>query len=100
MKRDLSARLLTPYGTEFEPPMTLEKACYEAITITLPEDQQSDVSKKLKLHQVACKIAAGGVVDFAAEDVALIKDRVGKVWSAIVVGAAFPILDRDFAELS
>jgi hypothetical protein len=98
MKRDLSIKLLTPYGAEFEPSMTLEKVCYEAVTITLPEDQQADAGKKLMLYRIACKIAIGGVVDFTAEEVALLKDRVGKAWNAIVVGAAFTFLDCDFTE--
>lgn len=97
MKKDLTQELKNPYGKPFEPAtITLEQACFQAVSAALPEDQKLPVPDKLKLYRVAQKISAGGVVDFSVEELTLIKQRVGQTWSTLVIGAAYDILDADY----
>jgi hypothetical protein len=97
MKKDLAQELKNPYGKPFEPEaITLEQTCFQAVSAALPTDQALPVPDKLKLYRVAQKISAGGVVDFSVEELTLIKERIGKTWSTLVIGAAFDILDADY----
>lgn len=97
MKKDLTQELKNPYGKPFEPAsITLEQACFQAVSAALPEDQGLPVQEKLKLYRAAQKISASGVADFTVEELTLIKERIGKTWSTLVIGAAFDVLDADY----
>lgn len=98
MKKDLNTVLLNAYGKPFEPSMTLDAVCFQALNAMLPDDEKLNPDDKLKIYRVGKKIAAGGIVDFSAEELALIKGRVGKMYGAMSVGAIYEILDADYVE--
>jgi hypothetical protein len=101
MKKNLSQELKSPYGKSFEPAaITLEQACFQAVSAALPTDQALPLPDKLKLYRMAQKINSGGVQDFSVEELTLIKERIHKTWSNLVIGAAFDILDADYVETS
>jgi hypothetical protein len=99
MKRDLRLELTTPYGKSFEPVLTLESACFQALSGMIEEDKHSSAEQKLKLYRLSHKVAKGGVVDFTTEELALVKERIGKVYGALVVGASYELLDQDYVPL-
>jgi len=96
MKKDLNTAILDPYKNIITIAPRLEVVCYEAVVGILPEDRTMSMPDKLTLHRISIKIATGGVVDFSIEELSLIKERIGKVWSSLVVGAAYDILDADY----
>lgn len=98
MKRDLTRILLNVYGKPFEPETRLEVACFQALSTVFESDQRLSAEDKLKIYRLGKKVAAGGVVDFSTEELALIKERINKTFGAMPAGAVMEILDADYAE--
>jgi len=51
--------------------------------------------EKVKKYELAKRIYAGGDIDLVAEEVALIKERVGESYAPIIVGQLFELLDSE-----
>jgi hypothetical protein len=98
MKRDLDQVLMNAYGKPFEPTMALGVACFQALNSAIDSDQRLTAEDKLKMYRVGKKIAIGGIVDFSPEEIVLIKERVGKLYGAMAMGAICEILDADYVE--
>jgi len=73
-------------------PMTLSDAAVGALESALPDDG-TDAKKKFERDLLARKVYNNAKAELSPEDVAAIKDRIGKVWNAPQVGAAWPLLD-------
>ena len=56
-------------------------------------EQNIPVEEKVKRFQLALRIANGGALDIALEDVVLLKNIIGKAYPPLVVGRAFELLD-------
>jgi hypothetical protein len=83
--------LMQPPGPEgANVPATLAWVASEAL---LRATDEKDGQKKYKLYALALKVGAGGEVDLKAEDIALIKARIGEQFAPLVVGRAFDLLD-------
>lgn len=94
MKRNLDAPILDLEGRPFEDQATLKTVSFLAATASLPSDQNLSVSSKLELYSLAQKLHTGGEVDLTAEEISLLKDRIGKTFaSVIVIGRAFELLE-------
>jgi hypothetical protein len=70
-------------------PATLAWVASEAL---LRATEEKDAQVKYKYYSLALKIGGGGVHDLKAEDVALIKQKVGEQFAPLVVGRAFDLL--------
>lgn len=96
MKRNLDTLILNIDGQPFEDSATLKTVCFLAATATLPTDQNAPIANKLALYALAQKLHIGGEVDLTAEEIALLKERIGKAFaSVVVIGRAFELLEKD-----
>lgn len=77
---------------EFEP-LTLSLLCVTALYSTIDEDRNSAAKLKFERDELARKIYKKSSVTLTAEEIATLKERVGKVYSAAQVGAAWRLLD-------
>ena len=73
--------------------LTLGDVCVQALETPLEEDKQMDGSKKFALDQLARKIYHNKAATLSLEDLTLLKQRVGKAYGPLVVGAAWRLLD-------
>lgn len=73
--------------------LTLGEASVTALENTLEEDKTATGAEKFKRDELARKVYKKSDVVLTAEEIALIKDRIGKSYGALVVGAAWRILD-------
>jgi hypothetical protein len=96
MKRDLEQVLINVFGKPFEPSLTLGGACFQALNGVFDSDAKLNGDEKMKIYRVGKKVANGGVVDFSTEELAMIKERVGKMYGAMSVGAIFDTMDADY----
>jgi hypothetical protein len=72
---------------------TLRTVLLGACLNTLRADELMDAKQKVELYLLSKKIASKGDADLAIEEVALLKDRVGKAYNPLVVGRVYEILD-------
>ena len=101
MKIDFSAILLNlqdepllqPVSKEGEKPLpaTLAWVTSEAL---LRATEEKDGQKKYQLYSLAMRVGNGGEVEVKAEDIALIKQKIGEQFAPLVVGRAFDLLER------
>ena len=76
-------------------PLTLRKACTDALTANFQDEQNLDPKKKAERGWLAMKIHnhPDPAIDLSVEDVALCKDLIGKRYNPLVVAIAWEILD-------
>lgn len=98
MKRNLDLPILQLDGQPFKDDPTLGTVCFLAVTGSLPNDERQDGAQKMRLYGLAQKVHGGGVVDLTAEDVALLKERIGRAFTVLVVGRAYELLEADLSE--
>jgi hypothetical protein len=72
--------------------LKLGEACAQALLADAPDERANSASKAQRFD-VWLKIKAGGEVDLKAEEIALIKERIGTVGTTLLVGRAFALLD-------
>ena len=100
MKRNLNEMILTLDGVPFDDNSTLKTICFSAVTSPHRSDENSTVEQKMKLYSLAIKINTGGVVDFTAEEISVLKERIGKLFGHVIVfGRAFELLEKDYIEV-
>lgn len=75
-------------------PMTLGDAAIVALETPIEDDRKDTGDEKFKRDMLARKIYldAPSVV-LTVEETALIKERIGKIYGPIVVGATWPLID-------
>ena len=73
--------------------VTLGDAATVALEATIDEDRNIDPKIKFERDQLARKIYKNAHAALSPEDVATIKQRIGKVFGPTQVGAAWPLLD-------
>lgn len=96
MKRDFDALILKLDGEPFEDKATLKTVAFLSVTTPLQEDSMLPVEQKMKLYGLAQKVHRGGIVDLSAEDMALLKSRIGSVFNnVVVIGRAFDLLENE-----
>lgn len=90
---NLDKELLNEEGQPFRDKTTVKKAL--TLAAATPLQEQESVDAKYKLGMIAIKLqqARRGVVELSAEDVTLLKDRVGKLYGPIVVLRLHDILE-------
>jgi hypothetical protein len=76
-----------------EDEVTLASIAVRALMANFPDEQNLPGEDKFKRFALAMKIKDGGEVAVSAEDVSLLKRLIGKLYTPLVVGRAFPLLD-------
>lgn len=74
-------------------PMTLGDAAVTALDTPIDTDRGEAGDAKFKRDELARKIYHQKSVVLTVEEMATIKERIGKYWGPVVVGAAWPLLD-------
>lgn len=76
-------------------PLTLREACVTALMTDISgrsgEPEMRSGVQKWEAGKLASRLA--GELSLTAEEITLLKERVGLLWSASVVLAAWPLLD-------
>ncbi len=89
----LDGKAITLTSAPDSPPATLSDIAIMALTAQFNDEQTMPGSKKFELYELARKVYHGKAVVLTAEEVATLKDRIGRFWGPSVVGAAWPLLD-------
>ncbi len=95
MKIDLNATLTDLFGNvlkDGEAPVTLRNIIQNALIGQLRGDENLTGAEKFSLYNLAAKTTEAAS-DFSIEDLATIKDRVGRAYSQVVIGPAFKLLE-------
>lgn len=77
--------------------MTLAKVACDAIMAEMPDEKRSG-KQKAEAYELALRIMAGRTIEISIEEAALIKDRIGKAYGALVVGQCWPLLEKSEPE--
>lgn len=108
MKIDFTRKLTTIEGQELtyavsacancgrpreEKLRTMRNACVDALTSVMAHDQGETGTSKLERYQLALRIHNEDVVDLTAEEIVIIKTRVGMAFGPMVVGQVWPMLE-------
>lgn len=92
---DLSGRPVPEGAEEGSPVLTLRSAIVTALLTPFKGDETMEGPAKLKHFLLAQRVHGDDAPDLKAEDIALIKARIGKGYAALVVGRAFELLDPE-----
>lgn len=88
--------LTTDYDTEGNSiaiPLTLRKTIIDAINNQL-EGEVVTAEQKTKTFGLSVKLYENREVQLTADDITFIKERVGKVWNAVVYGRICELFDN------
>jgi len=73
--------------------MTLSDVAMNALETMIEEDKQMSGSDKYKQDELAHKFYMNKRAVLTVEEIALIKTRIGKLYSPLIVGASWRLLD-------
>jgi hypothetical protein len=73
--------------------MTLRSVCTNALLTQTRDEANLPGEDKVRRYELALQITNEDVVDLPPKDVALIQELVGKLYTALVVGQVWEILD-------
>lgn len=91
---NITAEILDLNGASADPPLLLRTVLTEALLSPLRGDEGLVGGDKARHFRLAMRIAAADTsIDLIAEEVALLKDRIGRGYPALVVGRAWDLLD-------
>lgn len=77
---------------------TLGDVALYALIVPSEDEKNLDPKKKFERDRLARKIYKNAHAMLSPEDVALIKDRIGRTSTVVQVGAAWPLLDPTLAD--
>jgi hypothetical protein len=100
MKIDFSGQITNlanqPVKDEAEKPLTLGSVAIAALLNNMPGDDALSAEKKVTLAVIAQQVHnAEGEVSLSVEDVALVKERIGKAYGPLVVMKAYQLIDAE-----
>ena len=78
MNIDMTQMLVNPDGSPIEDGLTLSKVSFQVLWNPIRGDENTGADVKARCGQLAIKIADKEVVDLSAEEISLIKERVGR----------------------
>lgn len=79
---------------------TLQTAIVNAVLSPLQQGQNEKGTEKVKKYDLAMKVyKSDGEVELSAEDIVLIKERIADVFSPLVVGQCFNLLENQGKEI-
>lgn len=74
-------------------PLTLKDVSIFALVTPTEDERNLDPKKKFDRDHLARKIYKNPKITLSPDEVSLIKERIGKVYGATVIGSAWPMLD-------
>lgn len=81
---------------ESAPPMSLSTVCVNALLGFDPqEDARLEGTEKLRRFNLAQKLYNGGWVEVTAEEVALLKTLVNRMYAPLIVGRVWQVLESN-----
>ncbi len=89
--RDLEGQALQVPSTTGTKDATLAIVATKAL---LDADVREDGAAKVRAFNLALRVHAGGEVDLSAEEIVLIKERIGLLYGPVVVGPAWALLEQ------
>ena len=95
MKRNLDVVMTDLDNKEFADKATLRLVCFGAVSNPIQGDAEMPLDKKMKQYALLQKINAGGEVDLSAEEIALIKERAGKLFPILIFGRMTDLLESE-----
>lgn len=75
-------------------PVTLGDVCVNALETMMQDDAKLTGKDKFDMDLLARKIYKQKSASLSPEEIKLIKDRIGKIYSATIVGPAWRMLDE------
>lgn len=75
--------------------LTLGDVAVNALETPVPDDSKLTGEDKFKMDLLARKVYKAKSVSLTPEEIKTIKDRIGKIYAATVVGAAWRLLDPE-----
>lgn len=97
MKIDFNKNLTALNGEQLtvnDQVLTLKNVSVESLLATLTGEEREGAEVKLKRGMLAERVyLADGPMDLSPEELAMIRNRVGAMYSVLVVHRAFPLLD-------
>lgn len=87
--KDMDGKELTAEGSK---PLTLSRVAINALSQLTQDDQNLDGEAKFKLGLLANKIYTEPEADFEAEEIAKVKERIGKLYAPFAVFQAYNLL--------
>lgn len=90
--KDLDDKPVLKNKDESGEPMTLKDVILTALMTPLEQDKELDGNQKAGLFSLALSIKTGAD-ELTAEDIALVKSRIGKLYTQIIVGRAFELIE-------
>lgn len=82
---------------EYEKPVTLRDVFSTALNSTLP-DEKLTADQKVKIYQITTKLYENDEADLTVDQLALIKEQVGKVYNPLVYGRVCEFLDGNVVD--
>ena len=92
----VQASVVTPGA---DGPLTLGRVSVHALLVERPMEKTSG-EEKLQRFRIAARVHGGGEVDLTAEEIALIKARIGSVFLPLIVGRAYALLEGEPPQLN
>jgi len=80
-------------GNSFPDKPTIKSAVMGSLINVLRGDETLAAEQKVKMFELAMRIHGAEQIELTAEDVSLIKERVGKAYPPMVVGRVFQAID-------
>ena len=74
-------------------PLTMKILCTNSLLTPTQDERNIDGNEKAKRFELAMRIYTEKEVDLDIDELKLVKDLIGKVYSPLVVGQAYRILD-------
>lgn len=74
-------------------PLTLRKVMGEALMQQHESDKNDTGEVKIERWKLAQKVYGPDEVELTTDEIVMAKDRIGKMYSAVVVGPAYALLD-------
>ena len=101
MKVDMTQTLLgvdgNPVHDETGEAVVLRALCINALMAVMEEDKNQSGEEKLKADELARRLYNEDMPDLTPEELAKLKERVGKMYGAVVVGPIYRILNGEAA---
>jgi len=72
---------------------TLAMIAAGSLFAALPTDHSIEPARKAEMGALGIKLFEGGEHDLKAEQIAMLKDRIGRAYAPLVVARAFQLLD-------
>ena len=99
MRRNLDQTVKGPDGNDHPGSTTLGALLFQVATTPIAGDDALPADQKLKLYRLAQRLYSVGVIDFVAEDIASLKDRMRRgPFSIWAFGQVCDMLDADYQE--